>query len=698
MHPMKEFELQPSTSEVSLNLDAELNDEQRRVVLEGDGPCLVLAGAGSGKTRTITYRVAYLLGQGIPAEQILLLTFTNKAAREMLSRVEDILGHEPTGLWGGTFHSVANRILRRHADKIGYTSSFTILDSEDQKALLKGVIKEKGIDTKNRRFPSPAVLLSIISYARNADESIEDVVERQHEPFTDLIPTIFEIAKEYEQKKREGNAMDFDDLLLQLLRLFQEHPSVLRGYADQFRFILVDEFQDTNTIQASLIRHLAGIHRNLLVVGDDAQSIYSFRAANIQNILGFKDWFPSPKIFHLTKNYRSTPEILQVANHSIAHNLHQYEKALQATRAAADRPSYVPATSSEQEAEYIAQQILALHAEGAPLSHMAVLFRSSFHSQQLEMQLTKRNVPYEYRGGLRFFERAHIKDVVAYLRLLANVRDETAWMRTLGHQVGIGAVTAQKIYHVASTGEDLADVVLRALEIEAMLSVRAKAGWGSFVKTLERLLGRTGVADTIRAVVASPYRDHLEMEYPDYRERLEDIEQFALFAEPYDSLDDFLAEVTLYDGFGAERPPRDANEDRLVLSTVHQAKGLEWDAVFVMRLHEGGFPHKRSLEDADAIEEERRLFYVACTRARTHLFLTSPLASGFDTLMFHQPSTFLQELPKALLEEVRLKRAEAPSRRRRAGWGYDEPTIVLDANGETVSVPPKSLLRSVDEL
>ena len=678
---MKEFVLTGTTGSPKIEYAKELNPEQLDVVLRGDGPCLVLAGAGSGKTRTITYRVAYLLEHGIPADQILLVTFTNKAAREMLSRVEGLLGASLKGLWGGTFHSVANRILRLYAPQLGHTANFTIIDQEDGRDLMKVCIKDLNIDTTARRFPSPANLQSMVSYARNASRSMRDVVENKHPNFIDLIPTIERIAELYENRKRSSDALDFDDLLIRLRDLLYQHADVRDRLANQFRYILVDEYQDTNTIQAEIVRQLASVHRNLLVVGDDAQSIYSFRAAEIRNILQFPDQYSEARVFHLTTNYRSSPQILEVANAVIKQNRDQFKKNLKAVRAASEKPSVIPAASAIQEAQYIAEQMLRLRDKGLALSSMAVLFRAAFHSQALEFELMKRDIPYEYRGGMKFFERAHIKDVVAHARVLANPRDEMAWMRVLGLYGGIGFTTAGKIVEALRGIGTLEEI----LQTTPSLSSRAAHSWQQCTVLFKKVLAAGAhPSDRLRAIIAHGYREYLEAEYPDFMDRLEDLEQFALFSESYTELKVLLDEVSLTDGYGAARAGADpsSKEDRVVLSTIHQAKGLEWAAVFVMHLVESKFPSARALGEAGGLEEERRLFYVAATRARERLFLSYPIMGG-DTLVLNQPSCFLQEIPKGAVEEIKLRSATitpswTPSRRERE----DEPTIVLDAQGE----------------
>lgn len=699
---MKEFVLSNNiVGQPKIDYQKELNEEQLSVVLNGDGPCLVLAGAGSGKTRTITYRVAYLLESGVQPEEILLLTFTNKAAKEMMDRVQDLVHGEAAGLWGGTFHSIANRILRQQAAVIGYNPNFTIMDHDDSTDMVKYCIRDLKIDTKARRFPSPAVLHSIISYSRNASRPIADVVENKYGNFFDLIPTIERIAEVYETRKKSANAMDFDDLLLHLSHLLNTNDAVRQALATRFRYVLVDEFQDTNVIQAGIVRNLSSVHGNVLVVGDDAQSIYSFRAAEIQNILKFPDTYAGAKTFRLQTNYRSTPEILGLANAVIEQNADQFQKELKAVRPGFDKPSLVPASDNRQEAQYIAEQILQLRNKGTALREIAVLFRAAHHSQALEMELARRDIPYEYRGGMKFFERAHVKDVVAYLRLMANPKDIMAWMRVLSHQVGIGAVTAGKIAEVVQAFERIEQIV--EADPSGFAPGRSGSGWQSLVSNLARLL-KTDCSPSsfVRAVAGSSYQDYLQAEYPNYADRLEDIEQFAIFAEQYTDLSVFLEEVTLKDDYGAVHEEGVLDDEKMVLSTIHQAKGLEWEAVFVINLTDGAFPHPRALGEEGGLQEERRLFYVAATRARRQLFLTYPITSGYETMEIRQPSMFLHEIPKKLLEEVRLKRMMPQSAwKPSSSWLPDESDrlIVLDELGERRSAPKRNgFLSNIDDL
>lgn len=692
----------------------ELNAEQLRVVEAGEGPCLVLAGAGSGKTRTITYRVAWLLAHGIAAQSLLLLTFTNKAASEMVRRVEHLLGSSVRGMWGGTFHALANRILRQYAGLIGFTPNFTILDAEDARSLMKVCIKEYG--GTDRTLPSPAVISELLSYQRNAQVSLAEALERKQPSLMDFRDACGEIGSAYAARKRSANAMDFDDLLCHLHTLLAEQPTIAHRLSEQFRYVLVDEYQDTNPVQAAIVDALSAVHRNILVVGDDAQSIYSFRAASVENILTFPKRYPDATVFRLETNYRSTPEILSVANDVISKNTRQFPKELKPMCAAFAKPLLVPAGTAAEEAAFVAQKITALERDGTPLGKIAVLFRAAHHSQELEFQLAKRGVQYEYRGGMKFFERSHVKDVIAFLKVRTNPKDTAAWLRTLTLQEGIGETGATRIAERLSAVESLA--ALSDAAVQGVVTQRSARGWADLREILRRVVAAETAADAIRAVVTSSYVGYLEREYPNAQDRLEDLEQFAAFAEQYTSLDTFLTEVTLKEDYGT---PRDGAlavaHERLVLSTIHQAKGLEWDAVFIIRLAQGSFPHSRaSLEEA-GLEEERRLFYVAITRARRELFLTYPASAGYAALAVLSPSVFLDELRRSLVDAARLLprvaaapyrpttryRTSVPAYRpsatvfRDTTEGGEEDTIEQDALGERTPTPRRrgSLLRDV---
>ena len=644
------------TQQFVINYKEELNEEQYRVVVSGDGPVLVLAGAGSGKTRTITYRVAYLLEQGVPLENILLVTFTNKAAREMLERAEKLLDRRLTGFWSGTFHSIAVRILKSYAQHLGYKNNFTILDADDAVNLLKRCIVEEGVGITNskRKFPSPAIIQGIISYSRNAGRTVADVVEERYESY-DIFADDFErIARRYVAKKLEGNVMDFDDLLENLARLLETNTEVRARLAMQFRYVLVDEYQDTNTIQASIVKQLSSVHKNVLVVGDDAQSIYSFRAANIQNILDFEKDFPGATIYRLVVNYRSSPDIVSVANSVIKHNKKQFEKELRSMRDASIKPMIVPADTPAEEADFIARRIESLRAGGWNPANICVLFRAVHHAQALEFELARRGIPYEMRGGTRFFERSHVKDTLAWLRIMHNMEDQLAWMRVLGMMDGIGPATAQKIVQIIRKVEKFEDIAA----VGADLTGRAKVGWDQCMQIIQALLDapQRSPQALIETVLKSPhYREYMQAQYAEWQDRYEDLQELARLAARIEDLDSFLAEASLQEQFSNQKDNRFGDNrpnTRLVLSTIHQSKGLEWDAVFVIHMLMPGFPHERALKEPDGIEEERRLFYVAITRARHQLYFTYPQSSGKEYMVAEQPSQFLDEISPELIENL----------------------------------------------
>ncbi|TSC84355.1 MAG: DNA helicase II / ATP-dependent DNA helicase PcrA [Parcubacteria group bacterium Gr01-1014_13] len=676
-----------------IDFPKELNSEQLEVVLHGDGPCLVLAGAGSGKTRVITYRVAYLLEQGISPENILLVTFTNKAADEMIRRMQSLTGIQEKLPWAGTFHHIAYRILRQYAPLLGYKNNFSVLDSDDSEALLKLCAKPfKSSDGDKRKFPSASILQNIISFSRNSETTVADVLDLKYPQWLVVEDQIKSIADEYYIKKKEANAMDFDDLLTNFLLLLNS-DQVLQKYSQQFKYILVDEYQDTNKIQASIIKKLASAHNNLLVVGDDAQSIYSFRAADVQNILQFEKDYPSAKIFKLETNYRSSQEILQLANEVISNNVKQYKKELKTVLQSGLKPSLHPQMDQAGEAEFVAGKILELIENNTPENEIAVLFRAAYHSQMLELELVKAGIAYDYRGGLRFFERAHVKDVLAYLRILNNFADTAAWMRVLMHEEGIGPAAAQKIVEALKSATNVEDVKVIGQQV---LGEKAKNGWYNFVRIWEAMLGtsRTDTAALIDSIINSPYKDYLEGEFIDSKDRLEDISQLQVFANKYNELEQFLAEASLQESFNIRGGGKSADQSgpKVVLSTIHQAKGLEWSAVFIINLSSGAFPSDRAFREPNGLEEERRLFYVAITRAKKHLHLTYPMAGGGFGDSMSGPSLFLGEISSDLLDDHSLL----------SGNGLvlndEEAGVTYESEDKPLRITPGSFLRSIDDL
>ena len=630
-----------------INYQKELNQEQYQAVVNGDGPCLVLAGAGSGKTRTVTYRVAYLLEKGVNPDNILLLTFTNKAAKEMIGRIQELIGDQARDIWSGTFHSIANHLLRSFAEQLGYTRSFSILDEEDARSLIKSIIKDAKINTSQKKFPNARILKNIHSYSVNTQTALEEVLETKFVNYLDLKNDIEFIINEYKARKIKSNNMDFDDLLLNWSRLMDQYPDSAQRISDRFQYILVDEFQDTNSLQINIINKVAQVHKNIFAVGDDAQSIYAFRGADVKNILNFPHHWEGSKVFKLLSNYRSTPEILEVANQSLANNLNQYEKDLKGLKKTGIKPNLILASSSKQEAEYIVNKILELKESGIPYSEIAVLFRASSHSQMLEFELMKNNIPFEYRGGLKFFERAHIKDISAFLRILLNFKDEPSWLRVLNMQPGIGLVSAGKIIRIIQEVNNLSDIDPEAIP------GRSQNSWSKVLELILKFQNETKPGTLIRSIANSElYKEYLVNEFTDWKDRLDDLEQLAIFADYYGDLTSFLADSVLDDTAFIRQQGTSNNEQRIILSTIHQAKGLEWKAVFVIRLTNMSFPSMRSLNEEDGLEEERRLFYVAVTRAQDNLYLTYPRMIGFEENSYTQPSLFLEELPNNLLEKI----------------------------------------------
>jgi DNA helicase II / ATP-dependent DNA helicase PcrA len=657
----------PASRDGGIHIDysTELNEQQLAAVTASPGPLLVIAGAGSGKTRTLTYRVAYLLENGIDPRNILLLTFTNKAAREMLGRVTNLLPIDASGLWGGTFHSIGNRILRRHGSALGYSSGFTIMDREDQKELIDAVVASAGIDPKEIRFPKGDVLAEIFSFVVNTEKPLEELLAEKFPYFLPLIERIQDVRERYEKKKKAINSMDFDDLLQKTLSMFQQHERIAEIYRGQFQFILVDEYQDTNKIQADLVDLLARDHHNVMVVGDDAQSIYSWRGANFQNILEFPKRYPDAQVFKIEMNYRSVPEILEVANAAIAANLQQFRKHLSAIRESkALKPALVALNDSGEQSQFVAQRILELRDEGVDLNDIAVLYRAHYHAVELQLELSRRGIPYQITSGIRFFEQAHIKDVTSFIRFVANPRDEVAFKRMVKLLPGIGNRTAENLWQTWDNSlTERGEVSSWSERLLSMsVSAKSKKPWEQLAHTLDEIApaGQPNMpSEMITSVVEASYDDYAKANFTNYELRREDLNQLAIFARQFKDVHEFLSQLALISNVDAEAATTQASDKESVnLSSVHQAKGLEFHTVFVIWLTDGMFPSNRSLDTRDALEEERRLFYVAITRARDELYLTYPqmrLSGGYGDV-FQRPSRFLQEIPDNLVEDWQVQR------------------------------------------
>lgn len=629
--------------------ERELNEEQYAAVSAPDGPVLVIAAAGTGKTRTLTYRVAWLVERGIEPDRILLLTFTNKAAREMLDRARALVGDSVGGLWGGTFHHMANRMLRRHADALGYPFDYTILDQDDARSLLKSAADE--LNLLGKHFPKPDVLLSIFGLASSREQTVLAVAEQRLGGHNIDLQDVARVHARYEQKKRELHAMDFDDLLANGLRLFRERPDILARYRERFAHILVDEYQDTNVIQAAWVDILAEERRNLLVVGDDFQSIYSWRGADFRNILSFPQRYPGARVYKLETNYRSVPGILDVANACIAGNPEQFQKTLRATRPATKPPVVARLRDGDQQALYIVDRIRRLRAAGRALKDIVVLYRAHFHALELQLLLARERIPFLITSGTRFFEQAHIKDVCAPLRLLVNPADELSFNRLMQLFPKMGKKTCAKIWAALDGRLDARDPAARA-RVASLLPAGARAAW----EDLEDVFAEADAepATLIEKFLAAFYDQYAVETFENYERRKEDLEELVLYTAQFQTAAEFLSEMALLTNLDAEvDDPHAAHTDAVRLSTIHQAKGLEWPSVFVCWLSDGMFPSSRALNDSEGDAEERRLFYVAATRAKDDLYLCVPaLRRARDGgVQFYPPSRFVTDLPPSLVRE-----------------------------------------------
>ncbi len=647
----KKLYLQKNKLKFNTRYKEALNPSQLEAVSHREGPLLVIAGAGSGKTRTLTYRVARLVEDGIPPASILLLTFTRKAASEMLGRAARLLDERCERVSGGTFHSFANSVLRRYASRIGFGSGFTILDRADSESLIGMIKKEYEPASRKRAWPRKQTLANIFSRAVNKVLTLEEVLLNDYPHFASDLETIIDIFEAYKLYKIQHNFLDFDDLLLYLHALLKNHPDIRNRLASHYHYIMVDEYQDTNLLQADILTFLASVHRNVMAVGDDAQSIYAFRGANFKNIMDYPKIFPGTKIIKLEENYRSVQPILTLTNVIIERAAEKYQKYLFSRKIGGTRPLLVDTINERGQSRFVTEKILELQQRGIPLSQIAVLFRASFHSFDLEIELNRAQIPFIKVGGFKFVESAHIKDVLAHLKVITNPYDRLSWNRVLLLLDKVGPKTAQRMY---------TSLLDEKLGYQGLLKIKAKGRQSGGIEKLQGLYaqihpGSMTVAQMGESVI-NYYNPILQYRFDDYPKRVRDLEHLVSIMERYRNLEEFLSDMAL-------EPPNTSidnslsavfgSTDRLVLSTVHSAKGLEWHAVFIIWALDGRFPSTHALNSDENLEEELRLMYVAATRAKEHLFIAYP-SQVYDKgsgLILSRPSRFIDLIRDDILEK-----------------------------------------------
>jgi DNA helicase-2/ATP-dependent DNA helicase PcrA len=637
-----------------IDFRTELNNQQFEVIDEIKGPQLIIAGAGSGKTRTIVYCVAKLLSESVKPSEIMLITFTNKAATEMIKRVEGLLGIKPEGIWAGTFHSIANRFLRQYAKSLGFKPNYVIIDETDANLLMKITYNFTEIQIDDKSFPSPKTAKKILSYSINCNKNISETIKWKYKQYDDIriISNLKKIFKIYKSKKAKDNLVDFDDLLVFWNKLLDERFMAQR-IASTFKYILVDEYQDTNYIQDEIIRKLSKYtpESNILAVGDDAQSIYGFRGANFQNIMEFSKRFENCRIYKLTQNYRSVPEILDLANDSIKHNKSQFKKEMETTRQKSVKPVHIISENDEEQAIYIVNKLSKLQRDGYKLKDIAILYRAGFHSLKIELELQNRNIPYVVHSGVSFFERAHVKDLLAHLRIVQNPKDEISWSRIFSQFQGIGRKTSSKIYKILSGMSNPLDNIisnsnfrtkLNSLKIPKVIQREIVIYLTEFLKSIKNDKPKEVIIKLINQLTK-----FLKTKYSNWQDRIEDLKQIGIYFQNYDTIQSFLDILTLNKATIESKSVglSNTNNSPLTLSTIHRAKGLEWNIVFIPMLSENLFPSNKVKNNVEAFEEERRVFYVGITRAKERLFLISPKRiKNFKGLKNLNLSQFISEL------------------------------------------------------
>jgi DNA helicase II / ATP-dependent DNA helicase PcrA len=668
-------ERQPGAT-FQIDYRAALNEAQHAAATAGEGPVLIVAGAGTGKTRTLTYRVAYLIESGAAPEQILLLTFTRRAAREMLGRAAGLLDGRCERVRGGTFHAVCLHILRRHAERISYPRNFTILDSSDAADVLDLLRTAAGLHRSAKRFPKKNTLQAALSAAASRATPLAEIVASEYPQFVEHLDAMSDLARQFAAYKREHGMMDYDDLLARTVELLETDPAAHRLVASANRHVLVDEYQDTNRVQARLVELFASVHGNVTAVGDDAQSIYRFRGADLRNILRFPETFPGTRVLKLEHNYRSTQPILDVANAVLQQARDRFDKTLFTDRKTGEKPALVPAPDTRWQSRFVSQMILQLREEGVPLNRMAVLFRSSHNAFDLESELDRYRIPYVKYGGLKLTEAAHIRDILAHLRVAENPGDAVSWMRILKLIEGVGPKTAQRLIdrllprpdpfavEAPSPGASYADGFARLAQLLTALR-ESPAGAGAQVAR---------VLDYYRPILERVYAD-------DHPRRAQDLDAFLSVAEGHGTRATLLEALALdpIDLTANDLEATYQDEAPLVLSTIHSAKGLEFDTVFLIDALEGVLPSQYAVRNREELDEELRLLYVALTRAERLLFVCYPMVQyrrGAGDY-FASPSRFVESVPPALFEPWVLE--EPPA-------GEDRPS--LPAGGEQRQLPP----------
>ena len=654
---MKKFVLKKEKAQLrpedySIRYSDLLNKQQLEAVFHDNGPALVIAGAGTGKTRTLVHRVARLVESGVDPSQILLLTFTRRAANEMVNRASSILDERCKRVKGGTFHFYCSQILHQYADYIGFPNSFTIIDTADALEIIQLVRTELNLHKKNKRFPNKNTLYSIISTCKNKHLDLRVILMDTYPQFISHEEKIEEVAQAYEVYKEKNFVMDFDDLLIKTVELLEQHEDIRIKVAGNHRFVMVDEYQDTNKLQAKLTALFSSVHGNVMGVGDDAQSIYSFRGADHQNIMEFPNLFENTKLIKLEENYRSTPEILNTANYLLNQANFRFEKQLYSRKAEGDKPALVKAGSEHDQSRFVAQAVMQLREQEIPFNEIAVLFRNGRDSFDLEVELNRKNIPFVKYGGQKFTEAAHIKDVLAHVRVLVNPMDTIAWNRVLMLIDGIGPKNAQDLFEWIRLSNN---------PYQLDMSGSVSKSYLNQVKSLSKLLlkineSALSVSETIELIVEY-YRVFCEKRYDDYPKRLKDLEVFINIALGFTSLEKMLEELALdpitATVFDTEQKQKD--EPPLVLSTIHSAKGLEWEHVFIIQCLDGILPSAYSVDDEEQLDEELRLLYVATTRAKKMLYYSYPaLAQSAYGDYFTKPSRFLESIEENFLENWQL--------------------------------------------